>query len=110
MAVCFKCGAIKFGAFVPCPDCHAWPQTEDELVTAMAMTDHYFDLATLEQFSAEFRAGKPPCFAPDDRAKLLEHVRSTRMLEQLQGVMGKPDTVAAPSPDPGVVPTDPPTD
>lgn len=47
-AVCFKCGAIKFGAFCPCPACNATPEAEDDLVISLAMTDHYFDVKTLQ--------------------------------------------------------------
>ena len=48
-AVCFKCGEIKFGAFVLCPHCNARPSADEELVLSLAMTDHYFDLATMKQ-------------------------------------------------------------
>jgi hypothetical protein len=47
-AVCFKCGAIKFGAFCPCPECGDVPATEDDLALSLAMSDHYFDMATLD--------------------------------------------------------------
>ena len=96
-AVCFKCGVIKFGAFVPCPDCGARPQTEEDLVMAMAMTDHYFDLPTLEQFGAELRAGRPPELAPENRAKLIELIRSTNMVHMVQQVSVEPEnTVSTP--------------
>ena len=39
MAACFKCGVIKFGAFVPCPKCSGCPQTEDELALSLASND-----------------------------------------------------------------------
>ena len=51
-AVCFKCGEIKFGAFVLCPHCNARPSADEELVLSLAMTDHYFDLATMKQMGA----------------------------------------------------------
>ena len=48
----FKCGEIKFGAFVLCPHCNARPSADEELVLSLAMTDHYFDLATMKQMGA----------------------------------------------------------
>ena len=45
-AVCYKCGALKFGAFTPCGKCQSAPSTEDELALSMGMTDHYFDKET----------------------------------------------------------------
>lgn len=34
VAVCISCGAIKFGALVPCPECQAMSETEDDLARA----------------------------------------------------------------------------
>lgn len=51
-AVCFKCGEMKHGAFTDCPHCGGRPVTDDELVLSLAMTDHYFDLATMKQMGA----------------------------------------------------------
>jgi hypothetical protein len=75
MAVCNKCGAIKFGAFVACPECSATPQTEDDLALSLAMTDHYFDLPTLEQMGANVRDGRPPDLDPETRAQLIATIR-----------------------------------
>ena len=83
-AVCFKCGVIKFGAFVPCPECSACPQTEDDLALSLAMTDHYFDRPTLEQMGAAIRDGKPPHLEPDTHARLIQQIRSSGMLAHLQ--------------------------
>ena len=66
-AVCFKCGAIKFGAFCPCDECEAAPSSEDELALSLAMTDHYFDQATLDQMGAAVRDGHPPQLSPEDQ-------------------------------------------
>jgi hypothetical protein len=85
MAVCFKCGVIKFGAFVPCPECAAFPQSEDDLALSLAMTDHYFDMPTLEQMGASVRDGKPPHLDPESHAQLVQQIRSSGMLAQIQG-------------------------
>jgi hypothetical protein len=86
MAVCFKCGVIKFGAFVPCPECASFPQTEDDLALSLAMTDHYFDMPTLEQMGASVRDGKPPHLEPDTHARLVRDIRESGMLARLQGM------------------------
>lgn len=96
MAVCFNCGVIKFGAFVPCPECHGVPQTEDELVLALAMTDHYFDQPTLEQMGAAVRDGHPPHLAPPTRAMLLEALHSNpSILKMLTGLLQAQDAEAS---------------
>jgi hypothetical protein len=83
-AVCFKCGEIKFGAFVPCPKCQAVPQTEDDLALAMAMTDHYFDRPTLEEMGRSVAAGKPPSLDPETRAGLIKAMRESGVLDRFQ--------------------------
>ena len=86
MAVCFKCGVIKFGAFVPCPECSAAPQTEDDLALSLAMTDHYFDMPTLEQMGAAVRDGHPPHLGSQTHAQLIETIRSSGMLAKQAGL------------------------
>ena len=49
LAVCFKCGHLKFGSFCPCDECAERPRTEHELIISMAMSDHFLDRSTLEQ-------------------------------------------------------------
>jgi hypothetical protein len=86
LAVCFKCGVSKFGAFVPCPACAARPQSEDDLALSLAMTDHYFDRPTLEQMGALLRDGKRPLLDPESHDQLVQQIRSSGMLEQIQGM------------------------
>ncbi len=84
VAVCFKCGVIKFGAFVACPACAGVPATEDDIALALAMTDHYFDQPSLERMAAAVRAGTPPSLDPETHANLLRQVRATGLLEELR--------------------------
>jgi hypothetical protein len=101
MAVCFKCGVIKFGAFVPCPECSALPRTEDDLALSLAMTDHYFDMPTLEQIGASVRDGKPPHLDPATHGRLVEQIRSSGMLAKFQEIYGGgASTEATPQLDP----------
>jgi hypothetical protein len=87
-AVCFKCGVFKSGAFVPCPECSVFPQTEDDLALSLAMTDHYFDMPTLEQMGTSVRDGKPLHLDPATRAQLVEQIRSGGTMAQIQGMFG----------------------
>lgn len=74
-AVCFKCGHLKFGAFLPCDDCSALPQNEEEVALSLAMTDHYFDLETLKQIGTSIAHGKPPHLDEQTHAQMLELIR-----------------------------------
>ena len=76
LAVCFKCGSQKVGAFCPCPDCGQEPKTEDELAVSMVMTDHYFDQASLDRMSELTRRnGKPSDSVFESQGHVLKLIR-----------------------------------
>jgi len=56
-AVCIHCGSIKFGAFVQCPECGFQP-SGDELMTSMALTDHYYSLDELKRMGKTIADGE----------------------------------------------------
>lgn len=53
----------------------------------MAMTDHYFDKAVLDQISkATKEDGKPPDLAPENREQIRELLRvCERMIPEIEG-------------------------
>ena len=75
-AICIKCGEFKLGAWTACPKCRALPRTEDERALALAMTDHYFDHATLEQMAQSVREGRPPHLDPETRKRIVRELRT----------------------------------
>jgi hypothetical protein len=95
MAVCFRCGGMKFGAFVPCPECRQAPRTEEDLAISMAMTDHYFDVPTLKKIGASVKKGKPPKLSPETKAQLIEQIRGSGMLERIQEMFPDSPTESA---------------
>ncbi|MGI0135063.1 MAG: hypothetical protein ACREBW_08925 [Candidatus Micrarchaeaceae archaeon] len=76
VAICWKCGAKKWGAFNTCPKCNATPSSEDDLVTSLAMSDQYFDQNTLERMAADVATGKPPELDSESRLKLIKALRN----------------------------------
>jgi hypothetical protein len=94
-AVCFRCGVIKFGAFVPCSDCGAMPDNEDDLALSLAMTDHYFDMPTLQRMGESIRGGVVPHLDPKTHAQLVGQIRSEGLLKQLQSLGGSIDNYGA---------------
>jgi len=89
IAVCFRCGTIKHGAFAPCPDCAAHPQTEDEMALSVALTDHFFDMVALEFFSGALRDGRTLRLNSKQRDELVQTIRSTGMVAKLQDVIDR---------------------
>ena len=57
VAVCFKCGEFKHGALTPCPVCGNFPVERTDIVTSVAMTDHYMSNAELEAAGKNVKAG-----------------------------------------------------
>jgi len=75
-AVCFKCGAMKIGAFTPCKKCQAVPRTVDDLALAMAITDHYFDEKRLKNISLDIKNGKPVSLDAETKARLVASIKA----------------------------------
>ena len=77
-AVCFKCGEIKHGAFTDCPHCGERPVSDEDFVISLAMTDHYFDVATMKQMGVAVAEGKPPHLDEKSRQDLLKQLENVR--------------------------------
>jgi hypothetical protein len=74
-AVCFRCGQLKGGAFLPCEACSALPQDEEELALSLAMTEQFFDLPALKRIGTSIAEGKPPELDEQTRAEMLAIIR-----------------------------------
>jgi hypothetical protein len=69
---------MKFGAFVSCAACNEEPKTDEELIISLSMTDHFFDITTLEEIAAKVREGDPPSLDDESRMILLENLNKSR--------------------------------
>lgn len=64
------------GAFLPCFDCGAVPETEDDLAVSLVLTERYFDSADLKDISATMRSGGPrPRLQPKQHKAIVEMIR-----------------------------------
>ena len=80
-AICFNCGITKFGAFTPCPDCEATPQSEDEVAVSLLLTDHYMDMQELANYGRLIRdEGKRPQVSPEQRDQLVAALHQTKQI------------------------------
>ena len=52
--------------------------TDDDFVLSLAMTDHYFDLATMKQMGAAVKEGNPPHLDEKSRQDLLKQLENVR--------------------------------
>lgn len=55
MAICFKCGSEKTGAFLGCTACGTTPRTQSELALSLVLTDHLSPKSQLARYSHEIR-------------------------------------------------------
>ena len=71
LASCFVCGALKVGAWTPCPVCGANPATDEEMATSLALTDHYLTPENLAQVGQRIAAEQPVAIPEEFYAQLL---------------------------------------
>jgi hypothetical protein len=84
IAVCFNCGAKKFGSLVECQSCNRAPATDLDAAWSLACSDHHFPIETLEQISADMHSGGPrPRLSEDTLQGLLPEAR--RAMATLNG-------------------------
>src|ERR1022692_1313994 len=65
LALCLNCGATKFGAICPCPECKFGPTGDMNL--DIAFSDHRMSKATLQAFGEVIRSIRKVC--NDDRLR-----------------------------------------
>jgi hypothetical protein len=70
-AVCFNCGAMKFGAYVPCGACGVAPPKSADHKYSVLLTDHYLPREALERISKTMRDGGPRPLLPQWALKQL---------------------------------------
>ena len=76
VAVCYKCGAFKRGAFVHCETCGSRPTNDDDLALSMAFSDRNFDQPTLQFISGQLQVGKPVSVDPSLVSRIKEMIAS----------------------------------
>src|SRR5438128_1785505 len=58
-ALCFHCGATKFGAICPCPECQT--ASTGDMSLDIAFSDHHLSEETLKAFGEVIRAIRRAC-------------------------------------------------
>lgn len=81
IAVCYHCGAMKFGAFNPCAGCGASPQSEDDFAISLAMTDHYFPKSELEKLGEQVARGEKLQIDPEVHERFVQLLRSEKRFQ-----------------------------
>ncbi len=58
IAVCLRCGSIKWGALTVCQTCSHLPETTENKAKHVFLTDHYHNRAELEGIGETIKSGK----------------------------------------------------
>lgn len=66
-AICIECGEEKLGAWTLCASCSFKPQTADDFMKSIALSEWYADDRRLMQWKVDIQAGVRPLL--DDRAR-----------------------------------------
>ncbi len=78
-SVCLRCGALKTGAWITCPECRHVPSDLRDRAKHLLVSDTYLSAAVLQSTSASIRAGHPPEF-PEEQVQA--EIREIESLEQ----------------------------
>jgi hypothetical protein len=91
MALCFACGATKFGALCPCPECQAGPTGNVNL--DIAFSDHRMSVATIAAFGEVVRAIR--LASEDEQVRFWSFIRFVSLHHsEILGVTLAPDLEA----------------
>lgn len=78
-AVCLKCGAMKHGAWTPCPKCGHTPEEPEDKAKHVMTSDHYFSQSDLEGMSARIQGGQPLQFDQEQVEEFVSTLKSTQL-------------------------------
>ena len=77
VAVCLHCGAMKVGAWTPCPRCGYTPETPEDQAKHLMVSDHYLGQADLENISVRVKQGLPLNFQPQQVEQMAASIQAT---------------------------------
>ena len=86
IALCIKCGARKFGSVIACDECGHAPASQVEAAYSVVLSDHYFDLETLDLIASDIgRTGKCPSLPAEQEEKFLRAVAEDPIIQRVIG-------------------------
>ena len=88
-AVCQQCGQHKSGSFVPCFSCGFDAVTDEELIIALLLSDHYQDEVTLEDNRSRILAGRSLQISDQMRTDFLPVIREVKPMLGLAPISEK---------------------
>ncbi len=102
IAVCLKCGHMKFGAWTPCEKCKYQPEQLEERAKHLILSDHYYTPQELEKYAQRVAQGEKWFFDEQDTRNFVNELaeaerqeavvrQSWDLVEEYRQDMGKDD-------------------
>lgn len=79
VAVCFKCGHIKFGALCPCDKCDTAPLSAEEKSLSMILTEIYLKGDEMDKYSKLIKGGTIVSLDKKTEDMWIDHFRDKDM-------------------------------
>ena len=90
LALCLKCGGVKFGSLSRCQRCEFEPQTEHDVAYSVVLSTHHFSMETLKTMGAAIAlTGKIPKLAKDSEEQFVKSASNFMNSALYKGVRGK---------------------
>ena len=89
LAICFKCGAFKNGAFETCHNCMHRPLTRVDYARSLALSDHHMDRDRLHEVAAQMRSGIPVTIDPRVIKRMLAKLDDEPDVEEWRDVIAR---------------------
>ena len=93
IAVCIRCGTMKAGVLIPCPECRFDPREMEDKGKALMLTDQFLSEEDLRDVSERLKNGQPvdyPQEAIDDYIRVMEEdpdVGSVSLFVKVAGLL-----------------------
>lgn len=85
-AICFNCGAEKFGAFNQCPECKATPSNIDQQILSIALCEHMHSKSQLTDYAKDIRAGRKPIISAGKLAQVHDALKDPQLMSMLGSI------------------------
>jgi len=82
-AICFNCGAEKFGAFTECSGCKATPSSQEQFEVSMALCEHMHSSQQLAVFAEDIRQHRKLAFGPGILTQAREALKDPQLMSML---------------------------
>jgi hypothetical protein len=83
IAVCLKCGHMKFGAWTPCEGCGYEPDNLEDRAKHLILSDHYYSRQELEKYAQRVAQGETWFFDEQATRNFIDELAEAERQEEI---------------------------